>query len=130
MLIELIVTIVVAGLFLATAWQLTQTIVELAVGGSQRTIASNVAYANLRQYANGRPPTWFTCNDAAPNTPVVLKDSPAAIDRLPAPVVQYVSATAPYGCGGTASGMPVRVESYVTYGPSARRVTHVSYASY
>ena len=64
--------------------------------------------------------------------PKTLINETAAITGLAAPVSQKVVATAPYLCGGGTSGigMPIRVESTVTYGPDHRKVTHVSYAAF
>ena len=129
-LVELLVTMFVASIFLISAYLLTSSILSMSVAGSQHAIASNIAYSNLRQYANGRSPSWFSCDSSNPTAPVTLVNITTSVDRLSDPVVQQVTATAPYGCGGDQSGLPIRVESSVTYGAGARKVTHVSYASY
>lgn len=128
--VELIITLLFAVMVLIGVYRVTSAIVSLTMARSQAVVAGNIAYSNLRQYVNGRPPTWYECDEENNLEPVVLKHSTAAIDRLPEPIVEHISATAPYGCGGLASGMPIRVESYVIYGTEARKVTHVGYASY
>ncbi len=133
-LVELLATIVIAAIFLVSAYQLVHTVSLFSITSSQQTIADELAYANLRQYANGSSPTWFTCIPASPvtnpSTFDTLENIITDVDDLPSPVVQVVRANAPYGCSGSASGLPIYVESYVTYGPTARKVTHATYVSY
>lgn len=129
-LIELLATIVVSVIFLVSAYQLVGAITSLSVTASQVSIADDLAYANMRQYANGNSPIWFTCDPVNPTTFVTLLSSSSAVNRLPSPVSQVVRANAPYGCSGTASGMPIYVESYVTFGPNSRKVIHGTYVTY
>ena len=106
---------------------------QLSIQQLQHRIASDIAYNNLRKYVNENPPTWFACEVVGGVAkPKTLIDKTAAIEGLAAPVLQKVVATAPYLCGGGTSGigMPIRVESTVTYGPDRRKVTHVSYAAF
>ena len=86
----------------------------------------------MRKYVNGAPPTWFLCTDPLPGAvQQVLLDSEGHISELPGTTKQKVVASAPYGCGDAVSslGMPIRVESVVTYG-NGKRVTHVAYAAF
>ena len=129
-LVEILVTIVVTSIFLLSAFQLSGTIQQLSVSGNQASIADALAYSNMRIYANGQSPaTWFTCG-SNPATPVVLLNSTSAVSGVPNPILQHVEATAPYGCGGSLSDMPIRVESYVQYGSTNRKVTHATFVSY
>ena len=145
-LIEVLVTIVISTLFLIAVFQLMKVVSTLANEASRRTIASNLAYNNLRLYANGQQPLWFACigDEASETTPPysdgtksgatgqVLKSTTdsAPIETLPPPITQIVTAIAPYGCGLSGLGQPIRVQSQVTYGPSATTVTHATYVSY
>lgn len=126
-LVEVLTTIVVALVFLLSAFQLTGTIQQLSITGNQQTVADTLAYSNMRLYANGEAPSeWFDCIDNG-STPDILLDSTSPISNLPAPVLQRIEATAPYGCS---DGMPVRVESYVQYGKSNRKISHAIFVSY
>lgn len=128
-LIEVLTTVVVALIFLLSAFQLVGTIQQLSITGNQMNVADALAYSNMRMYANGESPsTWFDC--PSDDTVKVLINKSDAVSGLPSPVLQHVEATAPYGCTGTAAGLPLRVESYVQYGPSNRKVTHATYVSY
>lgn len=144
-IVELIVTIVVAGMFIAVISQMNGFVVSMATTSHRFELASNLAYNNLRIYANGGKPTWFDCigdeasetsapfTDGKTHTDATGKDiytSSAAVTGLPSPVTQTVNVLAPYGCGTSASGMPIRVVSTVTYGSPARKVVHATYVSY
>lgn len=154
---EVIIAITIASVFAVSAFQLTTGISAVSVEASSRVTASNMAYNNMRKFANGQKPFWFTCigdesatewpsSSPAYNGPYSdAKTFPAAtgqvlytttsstpINRLPAPIVQTVVAIAVYGCGESGSGEPIRVQSQVTYGPVGRQrtVTHATYVSY
>lgn len=146
---ELIIAITVSGLFLISIFQLLSSTNSLAIESSRRTVASNIAYNNMRKYANGQKPLWFNCigDEATETTPPFSdgKTKPTAtgqvlmnittnsiVQTLPAPVVENVIAIAPYGCGNSAPGQPIRVQSQVTFGQGAaqRTVTHATYVSY
>ncbi|HXH04819.1 MAG TPA: hypothetical protein VNI82_00120 [Candidatus Nitrosotenuis sp.] len=129
-IVELIVIITVSAVFFLSAIQLSLSISSMAADGSQRTVASNVAYKNLRKYANGAKPSWYDCVTYG-NGPYTLLTSTDPIDGLPSPVTQTIVASAPYGCGnGATSGMPIRVQAQIIYGPSQRTITHATYATY
>lgn len=149
-IVELIVTIVVAGMFIAIISQMNSFVVKVATSSNRFALASNLAYSNLRIYANGQPASafGFVCNgddtsdtesvtpyndgfkhsDAA-GTPLIDTNSTTAIYNLPPPVIQKVTAVAPYGCGNTVKAMPVRIVSTVTYGNPARKVVHATYVN-
>ena len=156
-IIELIVTIIVAGIFLGVVSAMSTAIVGIALDTHRFEMASNLAYNNLRLYANGQRSTafHFECNgDDAGDTEtssspftdtykhpssvgkvLLSTTSTASSNDLPGPVVQTVTAAAPYGCGndiqsgatGATSIMPVRIISTVTYGASARKVVYATY---
>lgn len=148
-LVELIITIAVFGTLALSIFQIIASANVLATEASRRTIASNMAYNNMRKYANNKKPQWFNCigDDATETTPPFSdgKTKPAATGQvlinttattssslLPPPITQYVIAVAPYGCGSSGAGQPIRVQSQVTYGSgtSQRTVTHATYVSY
>ncbi len=133
-LIEVVVTMLVTVMLIIGMVQIQSSVSQLSIQQNQQRIASELAYNNLRKYVNDNPPSWFQCEinggNAQPQT--LIDDSGGSVDGLPSPVSQKVVATAPYLCGGgtTGIGMPIRVESTVTYGPDGRKVTHASYAAF
>lgn len=146
---ELLAIILVASLFALSAFQLNQSISNMAGVSSRNTTASNLAYSNLRKYANGAKPLWFNCigdetgesaadpnlSDAktypnAPGQQLLNSTSSTPINNLTAPVIQKVFATAPYGCGLSGSGLPIRIQSQITYGNPARTITHATFVTY
>jgi len=146
--VEMIIVIIVGALFATTAFQLFSTINVVAVDTSRRALASNIAYNNMRSYANGQKPLWFDCigDESGENTPpfsdgtrsgatgqvLLNRTSTDGIKNLPGPTVENVIAIAPYGCGETGAGLPIRVQSKVIYGSPGkeRTTTHATYVSY
>jgi prepilin-type N-terminal cleavage/methylation domain-containing protein len=150
-LVELIVTIIISGIFIGSITSMSVSVGNSANQAHRFEVATNLAYNNMRIYANGQKASdfGFVCNgddvtdteattpyndgakhpDAA-GTPLINTTSSSAIYDLPAPVVQTVKAVAPYGCGNTISGMPVRIVSTVTYGSPAKKVVHATYVGY
>lgn len=147
-IVELIVVIVFSAGFILSISQLITYVNQSATESTRRTIASNLAYNNLRQFANGTSPLWFDCSgdDAGDSAPysdgktkpsatgqVLLNQtsSSAAVQQLPPPVIQKTYAIAPYGCGNSAEGMPIRIQSEVTYGkPPGKTIVHATYVGY
>lgn len=133
--VELLVSLFIAAAFVTIFYQLFVVIDRLASDGYQRSVASNLAYANLRMYATTDSPTWFVCDNSSDlktypsGTGQVLLTGTVTAD-LPPPVTRSVIATAPYGCAATGSGMPVRIESLITYGPQNKKVNHTTYVGY
>ena len=132
-LIEVLVAVVVAALFISAFSQMY--IIQSRLSSEMETYeqADALAYSNLRTYAFGKAPTWFTCTyQSGSPVAVNLIDSDDSVEGLPGPVSQTVVATAPYGCGGSsgAIGYPIKVVSTVTYGTDGRTVVHATYTSY
>lgn len=131
--VEVLVTLIIAALFIAAISQLH--IVQSRVSSSLRAfdIADSLAYNNLRTFAYGRAPSWFECvySGGSPQT-MQLLHSTDPVEGLPSPVVQQVVASAPYGCGGGGanSGYPIKVLSKVTYGPEGKEIVHATYSTY
>jgi len=134
-IIETLVTLVVAGIFIATILQINLLQSQVAFQTTAYMAADRLAYTNLRNYAYGEPPTWFQCTGSSTNPDAMtlidpIKD-PVTDPHIPAPATQSVVATAPYGCGGSSRiGYPIQVVSTVTYGPSNIKVTHATFATY
>ena len=148
-IVELVVAITISALFGIAILQLISSINNLATESSRRTTASNIAYNDMRKYANGQKPMWFNCigDEAGETTPPFSdgKTKPTAtgqvlmntttttsIQHLPPPIVESVVAIAPYGCGDSGPGQPITVQAQVTYGQgtSQRTITHATYVSY
>ena len=142
-IVEVVVTLVVIGIFSIVILMMQTQVSNISVLEVQHTKASYLAYSNMRKYANDSPPTWFECVAPPPSTRppgsvYSIMSSIGRVDGLPGMVRQEVYVSAPYGCkSGTASfGMPIKVESIVEYGlpssgaGSGRKVTHATYAAF
>ena len=132
-LVEVLVTIIVAALFIVTITQLSVSQSKLSSNVNSYNNADLLAYNNLRTYAYGKPPTWFECTYTGGNPDsMILIDKTEDVSGITPPVKQSVIATAPYGCGGGSSGIgyPIKVVSTVTYGADAKVVVHATYATY
>ncbi|MGV9001740.1 MAG: prepilin-type N-terminal cleavage/methylation domain-containing protein [Candidatus Saccharimonadaceae bacterium] len=132
-LVEVLVTVVVATIFIITFSQLH--IVQSRLGSIMNAYdsADLLAYNNLRTFAYGQPPIWFDCTYASGSpVPMTLFSSSSPVSGIPSPVTQTVIATAPYGCGGSSSGIgyPIRVTSTITYDVDAKVVVHATYSTY
>ncbi len=132
-LVEVLVTIIVAALFIVTISQVHIAQSKLTTNVNSYNNADLLAYNNLRTYAYGKAPTWFQCVYSGGNPqPMTLVTVTDPVEGIQSPVAQSVVATAPYGCGGGSSGIgyPIKVISTVTYGPDAKVVVHATYATY
>lgn len=132
-LIEVLIAVIVAALFISAFGQMYIIQSRLSSEMDTYELADELAYSNLRTYAFGKSPTWFTCTYASGSpVPVELIDSDDPVEGLPGPVSQSVVATAPYGCGGSsgAIGYPIKVVSTVTYDTDGRTVVHATYTTY
>lgn len=142
--VELIITILVATIFLVSLVSMMGYVTDSAIDARRKETASNLAYNNLRKFANGERPLWFSCvgDEASERTPpfsdgktypnatgqvLIDETSQVTTQNLPPPVIQKVFAIAPYGCGNSAKGMPIRIQSEVTYGASGRKMVHATY---
>jgi prepilin-type N-terminal cleavage/methylation domain-containing protein len=132
-LVEVLITIVIAAIFIVTFSHLHIVQSRVASIMSAYDAADLLAYNNLRTFAYGKAPSWFECVYASgvPESKTVLTSS-APVDGIPSPVTQTVVATAPYGCGGGSTGLgyPIKVVSTVTYGPESKVVVHATYSTY
>lgn len=132
-LVEVIMAIAVASLFVISVGQIYLTQTRLSKISAAHTSADLLAYNNLRTYSYGKAPMWFKCEYVS-GSPLAqtLLSSTAPVSSIPSPVTQTVVATAPYGCGGGNVGMgyPIRVISTVMYGDDGKVVTHATYSAY
>ena len=128
-IIESLITILVAAIFIITIYALYNSVIVLSVEGARHVTASNLAYTNLRKYANGTKPTMFVCQKTGGGKEENKFPQDTPYTDLPEPVTQLVTITDPYDCIANAD-LPMLVTSTVTYGPTKRSVTHATYISY
>ena len=131
--VEVIIAVVLAALFVISISQIYIVQTRLSSITSAYNTADLLAYNNLRTYAYGKAPTWFECEYTSGSpVPQTLLTSTDPVDSLPKPVTQTVVASAPYGCGGSSSGIgyPIRVVSTVAYGNDGKTVVHATYSTY
>jgi type II secretory pathway pseudopilin PulG len=134
-LVEVFVTIVIATLFIIAISQLYITQVRISTSVTSYNNADILASNNLRTYAYGKPPTWFECDyDSSTNKPkdVTKLNTTGDYPGIQSPVTQSIIASAPYGCGGSSSGIgyPIKVVSKVTFGKEGKTVVHATYSTY
>ena len=131
-IVEVVVTLLFISIISLSILTMHTQVSILSIINRQDQKASYLAYDNMRKYVNGAPPTWFLCTNQMPGVAQqVLFSLEGPVSELPGTTKQKVVASAPYGCGNAVSslGMPIRVESVVTYG-NGKRVTHVAYAAF
>ncbi len=131
-IVEVVVTLLFISIISLGILTMHTQVSILSIINRQDQKASYLAYDNMRKYVNGAPPTWFLCTNQMPGVAQqVLFSLEGPVSELPGATKQKVVASAPYGCGNAVSslGMPIRVESVVTYG-NGKRVTHVAYAAF
>jgi len=132
-LVEVIIAIVIASMFVVTIGQIYIVQSRLSSITAAFNNADLLAYNNLRTYSYGKAPTWFECVYASGSPqPQTLINLTNPVSNIPSPVVQTVVATAPYGCGGSSSGIgyPIRIVSTVSYGNDGKTVVHATYSTY
>ena len=115
--VELLVTLVVALLFIITFYQLYTVAVTDSNDARYRATASNIAYTTLRDMGSKitRPCSALS---PAPLTPIPT-------NTLPTPNSQVIQITCPYGVGSDVS----RISVTVKYGSPEQEVVHVIYKS-
>jgi prepilin-type N-terminal cleavage/methylation domain-containing protein len=128
-LIEVLVAIVLAGLLFVGLFSSLSNILSITAGSSQRQQASNLAYSNMRLYADGDIPLWFHCDTADQTAALTLMSSSGNVDGLPGTVTQTVEAVAPYGCDANKKGYPVVVTSSVELS-NGIKADHATYTTF
>jgi len=102
--IELLITLFIAAAFLATGYQLYSVVIKSGVTARSRSLASNLAYSNLRQYAaEATNPCTVVTPTPTPTIPTSYGLTNAAIT---------VTFSCPYGATSPTSKLQVTV----TYG--------------
>lgn len=127
--VELLTTIIVATLFVATFYQMF--VVLVGVNATARSIsqANSLAYSNMRRYptAASITATGITC--ASPGTTGNLLNSTGP-DLVNYPELgvrsEVVTASFPYGCAAVYD--VIKIVSTVTYGTNSR-VSHATYVN-
>ena len=131
-LIEALVSVVVAAIFILAMTGMYVAQLQLSVSTAAYDQVDQLAYNNLRSYADGRKPSWFSCvysgSPAKPQPQSLI--APGTMTTLPGVkglVSQSVVATAPFGCGDNIV-KPILITSSATYG--GRTITHATYSTY
>lgn len=115
--VELLITLFIATAFIATGYQLYSVIIKDGGTARTRTIATNIAYDNLRRYASqATDPCTIVNPSPAPSIPANSGLSDASIE---------VTFSCPYG----QTSLTTRVQVTVTYGTTQEEVTHALYVS-
>jgi prepilin-type N-terminal cleavage/methylation domain-containing protein len=114
--VELLITLFIAAVFIATGYQLYSVVIKNGAETNQRSIASGIAYENLRRYA---PKVTAPCTSTS-STPTIPVDSGLSNPS---------SITVTYECPFGASSSITRVTVSVKYGTPQQEVVHAIYAT-
>jgi Tfp pilus assembly protein PilV len=116
--VELLITLFIAAIFVFTGFQLYTVVLKNGTEANQRSIASGIAYENLRRYSSQ---VLSPCANATPTpTPTIPGNS-----GLPTPSIT-VTIDCPFGVGGLIG----RVTASVKYGPTPQKeVVHAIFVS-
>lgn len=114
-LVELMVTIVVAGILLIALFMLSTFTIQLSANNKHRSAASALARSNMRIYANNQTTNWLNCADITGAPGGVRSYTLTTPNELPGPVTQTIEISVPYGCTGSSAGYPARFVSKVVY---------------
>lgn len=135
--VEMVVSVVVASLFALSLITLFTTFNYFTANARQLSVADGWAYNQLQQYTSPDTPSsdWFTCSSATdrsvnPSANLQIRGgnvNPSSVD-LPSPITYTVKTYAPFGCADPDQTEPVMVSVAITYGKTARVVTHSGYA--
>lgn len=127
--VELLVTIIVAAMFVTMFYQLFVTLVQMNADARRNTQASDLAYSNMRRYPTVVS-TGLTCVDATTITNLIpASGSPttATDSDYPelGPVTEQVTAQFPYGC--SVNYNLIKLESTVMYKNNTLTLSHATY---
>ena len=115
--VELLITLFIAAIFIATGYQLYSVVLKNGTEANQRSIASGIAYENLRRYV---PQVTNPCSNVTPNpTPSIPSGS-----GLTNPSIT-VTIDCPYGLGALVG----RVYVSVKYGNPQQEVVHAIFVN-
>ncbi len=132
--VELLVTIITAAMFVAMFYQLYIVLVGINATARSTAQASDLAYSNLRLYptviSTGKTCDVLTNVNSTVNLIPASGSPVAAVDsnyqELGA-VTQQVTAQFPYGCSAVYN--VVKLVSTVTYGTSSFKVSYATYVN-
>ncbi len=115
--VELLITLFIAAIFIMTGYQLYSVVLKNGTDTNQRSIASGLAYENLRRYL---PQATNPCSNVTPSpTPSIPSGS-----GLPNSSIT-VTIDCPYGIGGSVA----RVYVSVKYGTPQQEVVHAIFVN-
>lgn len=126
-IVEVLVAVIISVLLIIGIYSAVSGSLRISVGNTQRNSASNLAYANLRNFANGRDATWWPAGACTTGSTVQLMNSTVSVPNIPSPVTQTVTASVPYGCNSPTNIAVYKLESVVTYGPKNIEVRHATF---
>lgn len=118
-IVELMVTLGIAGIFLLSGFQLYQVVQLRNAEAREMSEASNVAYGVLRKEAQSHGAYLPTCGNTEPY-PTTL--SPTPTTTLPKPVRVKIRHCEPF-----ANAKVVRTTVTVEYGQKGDSVVHATY---
>lgn len=126
---ELLVTIIVAALFVGIFYQLYVVLVGVNANARNLAQASNVAYANMRRYPTAASVASVGITCASPGGDGNLKNTTGQNTTYPelGQITETVTASYPYGC--TAIYDVIKLVSTVTYGASSYKVSYATYVN-
>jgi len=122
--VELLVTIVVAALFVGVFYNMFVILVGVNSNARNISQASNLAYSNMRRYPTAAS-TGLTCSASSTNlvnTTGIDSDYPDL-----GSVTETVTASYPYGCSAVYG--VIKLVSVVTYGTSVSKVSYATYVN-
>lgn len=141
-LVEMLVTVVLAGVFLAFFIQMFRATSAQQSSLVRQSTANDIAKSNLSKFPTAASATGFTCdttatvsantnnlaiNPNAPGTSILTTAMQEPDSGTIGTITQTVRAYSPNGCDGTHA--PVKIVSSVEYGFAGQR-DKVEYVSY
>lgn len=117
--VELLITLFVAAAFIFSGYQLYSTIMKNAADSRNRSVASNIAYDNLRKISAQTSQPCVARSNAALSTSFEMPPN----SNLPTPVAISGAIDCPFGTSDPMS----RVTVTVTYDNPQESVTHAIY---
>ena len=115
--VELLITLFIAVAFLATGYQLYSIVIKSSGDARMRSVASNVAYDNLRRYSSQ---ATNPCTVVTPSpTPSLGSNSG----------LSNAAITGTFSCPFGTSSPTSRVEVSITYGLPQQEVVHAIYVT-
>lgn len=129
--VEMLVTVIVAAMFVAAFYQLFVILVQINAQARQTAQASDLAYSNMRRYPTATS-TALACVDSTTVTNLIpASGSPTAAIDTDYPelgsVTEQLTAQFPYGCSSNYN--LIKLVSTVKYNSNMRTVSHATYVN-